>query len=125
MSTNVNVTRERVLKLIKTATVPLTTWEMARILKVKERSVRAAIFWLGKAGVVVTDGFIISQTLMIVRNKTFKGKRKIWLYKWTGKAIPDKRTQIKNLDKDELAEKNRDYGDAVMLQNLMRGMRHA
>lgn len=123
MSTNVHVTRERVLELIKLATLPLTTKEMARILKVKERSVRAAIFWLGKAEFIEQDGFITTKMLMIVKNKTFKGKRKIYLYKWTGKNDPIKKIQIKNMNQVELHERNKNYGDVNLLQDLMMKMR--
>lgn len=116
-------TRERVLELIKLASLPLTTKEMARILKVKERSVRAAIFWLGKAEFIVQDGFITTKTLLIVKDKTFRGKRKIYLYKWTGKTDPIKKIQIKHIDQAELHENNKSYGDVNLLQTLMMKMR--
>lgn len=121
----VEVTREKVLELIKSASVPLTSKEMARILKVKERSVRAAITWLTIGGFIVGDGHITASSLMVVKNKTFKGKYKINLYKWTGKTTPIHILHIRGLNENDLLAANKEYGDFNLLQNLMMSMKAA
>ena len=120
---NVDVNREGVLELIKTAEVPLTSKEMARILKVKERSVRAAIVWLIKGGFVKSDGFIVSSSLLIVKNKTFRGKRKIYMYIWTGKNSEIKKLSVKGMSTNEITEANKDYSNVIFLQSLIMKMR--
>ena len=120
---NVDVNREGVLGLIKTAEVPLTSKEMARILKVKERSVRAAVVWLIKGGFVKSDGFIVSSSLLIVKNKTFRGKRKIYMYIWTGKTSEVKKLSVKGMSCHEITEANKDYSNVNFLQSLIMKMR--
>ena len=119
----VDVNREGVLELIKTAEVPLTSKEMARILKVKERSVRAAIVWLIKGRFVKPEGFIISSSLLIVKNKTFRGKRKIFMYVWTGKDSEIKKLSVKGKSVQEIKEANKDYSNVNFLQSLIMKMR--
>ena len=120
---NVDVNREGVLELIKTAEVPLTSKEMARILKVKERSVRAAVVWLIKGGFAKADGFIISSSLLIVKNKTFRGKRKIYMYIWTGKNSEVKKLSVKGMSTNEISEASKDYSNVNFLQSLIMKMR--
>lgn len=111
---NVDINRERVLGLIKTAAIPLTTKEMGRILKVKERSVRAAVGWLKLGGFIQFDGEIIRQT-----TPTKYGKRrfKVKVYKWTGKEDPICKLYVKDMCGEAPQIKN--YGDVNMLQNIM------
>jgi hypothetical protein len=125
------INRERVLGLIKTASVALTTAEMGRILKVKERSVRAAVTWLILGGFIIPQGTIISRT---TSGKYGKRKFKIQIYKWTGKE-----DDICKIHTDELVDVgvtnlrtgksiqcikvNSAPANANFLQSLMKGMR--
>lgn len=115
----VDINRERVLGLIKTATVSLTTKEMGRILKVKERSVRAAVSWLILGGFIISDGVIISQT---TPGRYGKRKFKIQVYKWTGKTTEICKIHTKDLVDREIEEKSHN-GDVLLLQNLIMGMK--
>lgn len=131
----VDVNRERVLGLIKTATVALTTKEMGRILKVKERSVRAAVTWLMKGGFILPTGTIISQT---TPGKYGKRKFKIQVYGWTGKTDAICKIYTKELHINSTSFENIRTGKVIkcvqaiaindnglMLQTLMMGMKHA
>ena len=114
----VDVTRERVLGLIKTATVALTTKEMGRILKVKERSVRAAVSWLILGGFIICAGTIVSQT---TPGKYGKRKFKIQVYQWTGKTEEVCKIYTSDYVDRKIVKNN--YGDGgLMLQGLMMGM---
>lgn len=115
----VDVNRERVLGLIKTASVSLTTKEMGRILKVKERSVRAAVAWLVLGNFIKPDGIIMSQT---TPGQYGRRKFKIQVYKWTGKT--DEISKIHTSDFKNGEIKKPDRGDSgLMLQNLMMGIK--
>lgn len=116
---NVEVTRERVLGLIKTASVSLTTKEMGRILKVKERSARAAVTWLVLGGFIIKDGCIESQT---TPGRYGKRKFKIQVYKWTGKTTEICKVHTKDFV-DVSVEKKSHNGDVLLLQKLINGMK--
>jgi hypothetical protein len=131
MLRKVDVNRERVLGLIKTASVSLTTKEIGRILKVKERSVRAAVTWLVFGGYLVPDGAIITQT---TPGKYGKRKFKVQVYKWTGKI--DKICKVYVQEREDTGHTNYKTGKPIlavksepnndkglMLQNLMMGIR--
>lgn len=130
---SVDTNRERVLGLIKTASVALTTKEMGRILKVKERSVRAAITWLIIGGFVEPHGTIISQT---TPGRYGKRKFKIQVYQWTGKTSEICKIHVRDLiDNENIVQNLRtgkvvkcvnnpvNHNNAVFLQTLMMGMR--
>ncbi len=113
----VDVNRERVLGLIKTANVALTTNEMGRILKVKERSVRAAVTWLKIGGFINFVGVIVRQT---TPSKYGKRKYKIKVYKWSGKDDPI--CKIYTKDYDRCMPEKMFHGDVNLLQNIMMNM---
>lgn len=114
-----DVNRERVLGLIKTASVSLTTKEMGRILKIKERSVRAAVGWLVLGKFIEHDGEIVSQT---TPGKYGKRKFKIKIYKWTGKTDQICKIHTKDLVDREIKQQSF-YGDGLLLQTVMMEMR--
>lgn len=116
----VNINRERVLELIKSAPIALSTKEMARILRVKERSVRAAIIWLKIGGFIKQEGFIMSQT---TPGPYGKRKYKIDLYVWTGRKEAICQIHTKDLTEVNKELVNKNYGDVGLLQSLMMGMR--
>ncbi|MFA6039876.1 MAG: hypothetical protein WC733_00050 [Methylophilus sp.] len=110
----VEINRERVLGLIKTANVALTTKEMGRILKVKERSVRAAITWLKIGGFIEPKGTLETQT---TPSKYGKRKFKVQMYSWTGKNEDICKIHHREIENGALPKT--DFGDVVLLQDIM------
>jgi hypothetical protein len=109
-----SVRRQAVLDLIKDQSAAITTKEMARILRVKEVSVRAAVTWLGLGGYIVPDG----HEVRVYENKSYK--KKIALYKWTGKADPICPVRVKEVDELAREQINKRYGDGgLALQEAM------
>lgn len=115
----VQINRERVLKLIKAAPVPISTKEMGRMLHVKERSVRAAITWLILGGYIKRDGYLIEYT---TPGKYGRRKYKIDLYTWSGKDEVIIKLHTKDMTEFSKAEACKSYGDVSLLHQCMMGM---
>lgn len=108
------IRRQAVLDLIKAQTAPMSTKEMARALGVKEVSVRAAVIWLELGGFIVKCGEIIRR----YEGKSYK--RKIALWKWTGRLDPISPVRVKEVDQPEREQLNKRYGDGgEELQGIM------
>lgn len=117
MSNPVSINRQAVLELIRTQTSPQTSKQMARILGVKEVSVRAAITWLRLGGFIRRDGYVI-QCYQPRGNK-----KKIALYVWTGRADPICQVRVKEVDQVEWEQLKKNYGDGgLALQWLILGL---
>ncbi len=113
----VSIRREAVLELVKRMPMPLTTKEMARLLGVKEVSVRAAISWLELGG-------FIKVRCHVIRVYERGNKRKIARWEWTGRDDPIATLRIKDTDAPDREAMKRFYGDGVIhLQNIIFAMR--
>ena len=120
---NIEVPREMVLEYLKTASVALSTVEIARILKVRERCVRSAIFWLHRFGYVKQDDCLVYKRLITVKKKLLNGNRKIHLYRWTGKSEPLKKMYSKGLSQADIEKSTRSY-NPKLLDECMMAMRN-
>lgn len=115
----VQINRESVLQLIKSATVPISTKEIGRMLHVKERSVRAAIAWLILGGYIKRDGYLIEYT---TPGQYGWRKYKIDLYRWSGKDEVLVKLHTKDMTEFSKAEACKSYGDVSLLHQCMMGM---
>lgn len=111
------VTRQSVLDLIKRIPMALTTKEMARVLMCKEVSVRAAIIWLEIGGFIREQGKITRK----YENKSYTKKVSLW--RWTGKIDEICKVCIKETDQADRERNSKNYGDGVLLQHILMGMR--
>lgn len=110
------ITRQAVLELVKRLPMPLTTKEMARVLLVKEVSVRAALIWLEMGGFVKKQGNFTRR----YEGKTYTKVIAKWV--WTGKADEICKVNVKETDAVDRARNSKFYGDsgAVLQSILMR-----
>jgi hypothetical protein len=117
----VSIRRQAVLDLIKQHTQPMTSKEMARQLKVKEVSVRAAIIWLEIGGFIKKDGHVMK--LYKSKNCRWLIKKKVAMYSWTGRNDAICKLRIKEADEPEREQMKKCYGDGgLALQEVMRLM---
>lgn len=110
------ITRQDVLELIQRIPMPLTTKEMARVLQVKEVSVRAAIIWLEIGGYIKESGTFTRK----YENKSYT--KKVTLWRWSGKADPICKVAIKETDQVDRERNVMFSGDSLMLQNILMRM---
>lgn len=125
MTRGVSIRRQAVLDLIKTQSSPMQSKAMARMLKVKEISVRAAITWLVLGGYIRKHGYVKQVTVYDKRPKytTRTVVSKIALYQWTGKEEPISHLRIKGTDRPDREAMMMNYGDGgLALQKIMQEM---